>query len=364
MYLVDRIAGVGGIFMRSAICVGGNAGAPRHSHFHVLKPNVTISAHLHAKARPSTTTTTTTTTTKHKAACCLGAKHEAKIRMTTTPLSPHAKLLATGARMYPYYAEGVRSRLSHATVDALIHRFCPILRHDSRERYFPSTFSYYVKHSALLYRMPKDKGGRFVTIVPEGKLNMHTLLACTHNGESSDRRRNDPVMIHSRTGFHFKPNRKIRGGCGADAAIMRDVPLYADFRYDVYSHMYEIRYMFFYPYNGPGTIFGMKEVGAHDADLEHCTVRLSPHTLKMHSMYFGAHGYVDGTWCDAKDVERDAKEPTRPVCYVARGFHGVYPHAGNHKRISRLLFLRDYYDGAGVEWRPRLVVPVMQEQFR
>ena len=104
------------------------------------------------------------------------------------------------------------------------------------------------------------------------------------------------------------------------------------------------------------------QAGAHEADLEHCCVRLTLDAQSIKEVFFGRHGYRDGEWVDASRLRVDING--NPILYLARNFHGVYHYAGAQFPRSGLRFftrcsgscrrfygaVKEYFDGRGPTW--------------
>ena len=101
---------------------------------------------------------------------------------------------------------------------------------------------------------------------------------------------------------------------------------------------YELVYCFFFSYNDFNRCLCID--GNHIADLEHCTVRVRKSDRKIERVYYGSHGYRDGTYVDENEVETD--ETGRPIIYIAKGSHGIYPKKSTYYRY--FCFANDYTD--------------------
>ncbi|KAK9857191.1 hypothetical protein WJX84_004091 [Apatococcus fuscideae] len=96
----------------------------------------------------------------------------------------------------------------------------------------------------------------------------------------------------------------------------------------------EVNYMKFLAYNGFYKLFGIfyaGEIGAHDADWEHVTLRLSPDAQKVLGIYYSAHRHRDGVWRSADEMLRG--DDGRPKAFIATNGHGSYPEPGTVPRV-------------------------------
>jgi|GEM_PF-3501528 len=111
-----------------------------------------------------------------------------------------------------------------------------------------------------------------------------------------------------------------------------------------------IQYLCLYGYNQPydisvpiaplfkGDVYDFQN--AHEADLEHITIKVNAETGHIDSIYYGSHGRDEGMWMyppgsrggDA-DQEFTVDQSGRPEVFVAYGGHGNYPKVGVYTRI-------------------------------
>lgn len=118
----------------------------------------------------------------------------------------------------------------------------------------------------------------------------------------------------------------------------------------------EINYMKFLAFNGSYKLFDwiyIGEVGAHDGDWEHVTLRLTPDAQEVLGIYYSAHRHRDGIWLSADEMPRTADG--RPLSYVAINGHGSYPRAGF---IPRIFLAFNDRTGTGQVWDPKQCVLV------
>ena len=85
--------------------------------------------------------------------------------------------------------------------------------------------------------------------------------------------------------------------------LLLQIPIYAHVKEVVdpegRREALEINYMTFLAYNGSYKIFGVipaGDLGAHDADWEHVTARLSPDGSALLGVYYSAHRCYPHSW--------------------------------------------------------------------
>ncbi|KAL0028666.1 hypothetical protein WJX79_009247 [Trebouxia sp. C0005] len=153
---------------------------------------------------------------------------------------------------------------------------------------------------------------------------------------------------------------RVRAG---QADAINQVPVYAHVKEVVDPQgkleAVEINYMKFLAFNGSYKLFDwiyIGEVGAHDGDWEHVTLRLTPDARQVLGIYYSAHRHRDGRWVSANGMPRT--QDGRPLSYVALNGHGSYPRAGFMPRI--FLAFNDR-TGQGQVWDPKKCVLVTQD---
>ena len=120
-----------------------------------------------------------------------------------------------------------------------------------------------------------------------------------------------------------------------------DSPVYAWVRET--PDLYAVSYTVVFAYNGP-TVLGL--IGAHTTDIEHVTVRVNRKTLEVRDVYFGAHGTNDGVWRKKGEFQ---EYHSRPVVYVAKTSHAMYPEPGTY--VFGYGFAVDRAQ-VGISWTP------------
>eukprot|EP00890_Picochlorum_soloecismus_P001540 jgi/Picsp_1/2387/NSC_05849-R1_pre-mrna processing protein prp39 gb len=230
--------------------------------------------------------------------------------------------------------------LSRECLNILIAKYCPLFYLSKGDIYKPCSFEYFIENSTLKW---SSKCGKIHKVLLEkGVLTEESLVgACICRQDHYDGEYWLDLEASARQGeLEFD-----------------SVPVYATvkaiLRADESKYeALEITYITLFAYNGPYSILGLLDVGAHDGDIEHITVRVDMETEGLIGVWYNAHRNRDGTWVAGPDVERD-DECGRLVSYVAKHGHGHYPKAG---RYFRHFFLGNDICSRGASWKPKQVV--------
>jgi len=240
---------------------------------------------------------------------------------------------------------------------ALALRFAPVFSFDSGEEVFPRSFEACIARAALVAVRHEDVaranacpcgpcgpcgmcGGdwrrRAATLAPRGALNAEVLPR-----------------------FAAPPAQQMALDAprpGADeGGLHENTPLYFRLR-DAGEGCTDVVYVLNYPYNdGSAVACGCCRAGAHQADIEHVTVRLGRAgrpgeggDWRPLAVFLSQHG--GGSWVPWRDVEVQVGSASRPRVYVSRGSHAM-----SGERGIRLLYCgaaHDRADGRGAYWRP------------
>jgi len=214
------------------------------------------------------------------------------------------------------------------TFQHLVDSFRPLLLFHPHETYFPISIDRYLRHSTLTEdvvvveidsrRGDGDDGRTKRRSSPSSFWNVGTLTTaniCTAYTDAAA------------TTLRLKRSHRAR----AAGSQSDDAPMYA--RVSETNSEFIISYTFLYAFNEPYRVLRFWEVGAHDCDIEHVTMRIDRDTRELTHVFFSAHGSADGLWLDASSVSRVG---SRPLVYVAVGSHATYPSAGTYVRIFGL----------------------------
>lgn len=237
------------------------------------------------------------------------------------------------------------SRLpSRDQLNRLIAKFCPLFYLNEDDIYRPCSFEFFIENSALKW---SSKCGQVHKVLLEkGSLTEESLFRACNSRQGQGE-------YHGDGEYWLDLDASARHG----ELEVNSVPVYATakavLRADETAYeALEITYITLFAHNGPYSILGMLDVGAHDGDIEHLTVRVDIETEGLIGVWYNAHRSRDGTWVAGPDVERDG-EHGRLVSYIAKHGHGHYPRAG---RYYRHFFLGNDICSRGITWKPEQVV--------
>jgi len=203
--------------------------------------------------------------------------------------------------------------------------FYPVFRFDAGEENFPCSFDWMLERSEL------DYDGKILS--GWGNTSLDTLHTW-----------NDRVPYPERMALNVHPD--------SWSGNMWHSPVYAkvhvlQFENGRVRHA-EIVYCINYAYNAASEVLGgLFRIGAHQGDIEH--VRVVVHEDKVIRVFMSRHG--EGRWVQSHELEWSNG---RPVVYVARGSHAMFPRRGKFFRLC--LLVSELCDGFGVEWMPSDVV--------
>ena len=210
-----------------------------------------------------------------------------------------------------------------SAIQELINKFSPIVYIHSNERYFPASIDWLLNYSTLVDFNKKTK------IVKPTQRDLYESAKSYNFARVAD---GDVVLSF--------PPETFKG-----QQPLSDVPCYALYK-EMNDKIY-ITYIFIFPFNGNYEIAGLVGLGSHPGDMEHMTVECSKSGV-IERIFYAAHGYKDGRWVPAQDVEF---ENGHPVCFMAVSGHGLYPKAGQAFRFGG--FANDYMD-RGFRWAPKV----------
>ncbi|DBB18049.1 TPA: hypothetical protein ACH3X3_003041 [Trebouxia sp. C0006] len=238
------------------------------------------------------------------------------------------------------------------TLHAAVAANLPVFVFHPAERYFPCTVEWFLQRCELQLIRKGWKRSLLRVLCRQGELDGNALKAAQgqFNEEPDKKRKLMQLSLcpHARAG---------------QADAINQVPVYAHVKEVVDPQgkleAVEINYMKFLAFNGSYKLFDwiyIGEVGAHDGDWEHVTLRLTPDAGQVLGIYYSAHRHRDGRWVSANDMPRTPDG--RPLSYVALNGHGSYPRAGF---IPRIFLAFNDRTGQGQVWDPKECVLVTQD---
>lgn len=227
-------------------------------------------------------------------------------------------------------------------ISTLVAKYCPILYLHPTDVNMPSSVEWFLERS----RVERWDGSKRRVLKERGEASWQDLLALQKD------------FNHKWIHLMIEPEDRL----GVSLENVDDVPLYVSVKQledtEGILHAIEITYMTFYPHNGSYALAPFKfccgrftpEVGAHDGDWEHVTVRCHPETGDLQGVWYNRHFNKEGEWVPARAVPID-QATGRIIVYVAKGGHGVYEQPQIKKRVFGIA--NDAASDEGVIWRPR-----------
>ncbi len=250
-----------------------------------------------------------------------------------TPTSP-ANLPATApATGVDYDRDGIYDNIE----EELAQRFAPVVKLHPDDNYRPANIIWYLPRVRMCFNVnlrPDDQ------LLKQGEVNMMTLIAQSNRGQFSGLTTAPTDIFLEQTdenGDDRLDSYRSQTRKGTDPSGW---VCYTHVRPAPAEHnqgMYDIQYIFFYPYNGD-MAWGEIE-SAHEADYEHITVRVEGDLKTIRRIYYSAHD-GEGRWY-AKETSPGAKDgysltaEGRPIVYSALDSHASYPWTGEWNRIGK-----------------------------
>ena len=234
--------------------------------------------------------------------------------------------------------------------DRLIKRFAPVVRFHVNEQYLPINVDWFLPRVRMRFdvNLGFDK-----QLLDKGQVDSASLISQETNNQISGLSAEPTNFFLEQTdisgGDKLDPYRvgtRIGPGESGWACYAHVKPVSTGVHYG----LYDIQYIFFYAYNGD-LLTGSAD-SAHEADVEHITVRIEKDINTVHQIYFAAHNN-EGKWYSprATDSSPDGYSITgdgRPIVYSALGSHASYPSAGVKDR--GILLPADKTGEGGLEW--------------
>ncbi|KAJ4778164.1 vacuolar sorting-associated protein (DUF946) [Rhynchospora pubera] len=200
-------------------------------------------------------------------------------------------------------------------IHALIQHYGPMVFFHPKEKFLPSSVSWFFKNGAALYTRENSVGE---TIDVDGA----NLPAHGHND-----------------GQHWidLPNDTAKGN--VKFGNLDSAELYCHIKPALGGTFTDIAMWVFCPFNGPGTLkLGMLniplgKIGQHVGDWEHFTLRIDNFDGVLSSIYYSQHS--GGVWVDTPELEFITGN--KAAVYSSKYGHASYPHAGLYLQGSQKL---------------------------
>ncbi len=267
-------------------------------------------------------------------------------RHTTNPLT--TQTISQSAQPSSSAVDADKDGINDSIEGQLITRFAPVVYLAQEEQYLPANVPWFLPRVRMRYNV---RLGFDDSVLPMGKVNLSTLLA--------QKDRNQPSGFSSSQTEFFLEETDVKGGDSLDeyrkatraGTGQADWVCYAHVRFvPGNADLYDVQYIFFYGYNG--NLLGGPLQTAHEADLEHVTVRVKADLKTIDKIYYAAHD-GEGKWYTRQAAAgvNDGYALTadsRPVVYSAVNSHASYPWAGKWERGT--LLPDDNTDGKGPVW--------------
>ncbi|KAJ3689405.1 hypothetical protein LUZ61_018569 [Rhynchospora tenuis] len=200
-------------------------------------------------------------------------------------------------------------------IHSLIQHYGPMVFFHPKERYLPSSVSWFFKNGAALYT--RENSGR-ESIDPDGS----NLPAHGHND-----------------GQHWIDLPSDKEKSNVKFGNLDSAELYCHIKPTLGGIFTDIAMWVFCPFNGPGTLkLGMLniplgKIGQHVGDWEHFTLRISNFDGVLSSIYYSQHS--GGVWVDTPELEFITGN--KAAVYSSKCGHASYPHAGLYLQGSKKL---------------------------
>jgi hypothetical protein len=240
-----------------------------------------------------------------------------------------------------------------ALLQGLIEEFHPVMYLHPQEQYRPCKVDYYLDNCELYWedKLIANKGDVTCQLIGSTSLLEDAINRST--SKSSQYIAQHPLSRNARgRGFNLRLCHKARGGI--EKANIKEAPLYARVR-DCNERYFEITYITHYAFNGSYNVLGF-QLGAHDCDFEHITVRVCKVNRCILYIWFGSHAYRDGYWREASQC-KFLPGTNHPLVFVANHSHAIYSSPGVIKRIFG--FANDHTAKdieSAIEWNPNTII--------
>ena len=232
--------------------------------------------------------------------------------------------------------------VSQRVLEEAVRKFCPVFYLCDDDSFgHPCSFDFFIQQSRLVCVQPECNK----VLVDVGSLTTE----CLHNAICENCGEGENLMLQL-----GDPHSKF----GEIDRDIDDIPVYAHVKGIVDDaggafEALEITYITLFAHNGPYTILPfLLQVGAHDGDIEHITVRVDPTGSKLIGVWYNAHRNHDGCWVAASEV--DTSPDGHRICsFIAKHGHGHYPR---ESVFFRHFFLGNDVTKREVRWSPKNVV--------
>jgi hypothetical protein len=265
---------------------------------------------------------------------------------TTSPLPATTAPPTTTSASGDLDRDGVPDQIE----DQLVLKFAPVVRFHVNEQYLPASVPWYLERVRMRFdvSMGLDK-----QLLNKGNVTVTGLLSQTQQGQTSGLSAKPSDFFLEQTDASGGDNldsyrQETRQGSGQAGRVcyahVRPAPA------GTHPGEYDIQYVFFYAYNGD--LLKTSAETAHEADMEHITVRVGKDHNTIDQIYYAAHD-AEGKWYGRQTAPGmqdgySVNAEGRPVVYSAVNSHASYPWAGAKVRGNGLP--DDVTGDGGSEW--------------
>lgn len=215
----------------------------------------------------------------------------------------------------------------------VLYNYAPEVRLHPDDKYRPSSVKWFLDRVHM--RRHRDVVAD-VRILDTGRVNIQNLVEQSDGGQHSGGNRKTNFFIQIQV-------RGTRKGENAKFTSRRtnDVACYGHLRKVANrSNWWDFQYMFFFPFSGNPDIPHVRDVGAHEGDWEHITVRVNMDDWLIKGVYFAVH--ETGYWADVPTTSDPRNEETKyrinaqgqPIVYSAWHTHATYSGTGPKPRLE------------------------------
>ena len=269
----------------------------------------------------------------------------APVNPPPTPSSP-----VNSSQPTPAPADLDHDGIADLVEDQLIQKFAPVVKLHVDEQYLPANVIWYLQRVRMRFDVSHGFDDK---ILNKGSVTITSLISQNNRDQKSGLSsiHSDFFLEQTDTGggddldAYRKETRKGTGSATwVSYAHVKPAPV------DGYPGMYDVQYIFFYAYNGD--LLKTQLETAHEADMEHITVRVNKDLNTIYQIYYAAHD-DEGKWYSRQTGSgvKDGYSVTddgRPIVYSAINSHASYPWAGQQIRGKGLP--DDATSDGGLEW--------------
>ncbi|WOH11649.1 hypothetical protein DCAR_0831139 [Daucus carota subsp. sativus] len=190
-------------------------------------------------------------------------------------------------------------------IQTLMKNYSPLVYFHPDEEYLPSSLKWFFENGALLYTKGDESSP--IPIEPPAGSNLP-------QGGSND----GAYWIGQPSNGSLR-----KGNLGSAESYVNVKPMFG-------GTFTDLAIWIFYPFNGAarasvaGVPIPLGQIGEHQGDWEHVTLRISNFSGELRSLYLSTHS--NGTWASAPELEFQSSN--KPVVYASLHGHALYAKPG------------------------------------